>query len=154
MRGKQQVEGNCGVSPNQKISLVTYGENKTLNCQIFLFKGTDLQLKCSSGNQFMVLHKNSTLFCWKRLWVIIPEWVGNLVPFQLLTIQGKFPCLNVLFVARGSLKRWWNHCSQEKKKRKLADLILTIVNALRWCLTWHYWSNTGKMLYSFLLFHS
>lgn len=60
MRGKQQVEGNYGMSPNGKISLVTHGENRTLNCQAFLFKGTDLQLKCSSGYPFMVLHKNST----------------------------------------------------------------------------------------------
>lgn len=59
MRGKQQVEGNYGVSPNGKISLVTDGENRALNCQTFLFKGTDLQLKCSSGHPFMVLHKNS-----------------------------------------------------------------------------------------------
>ena len=48
------------MSPNGKISLVTHGENRTLNCQAFLFKGTDLQLKCSSGYPFMVLHKNST----------------------------------------------------------------------------------------------
>lgn len=42
-----------------KFLLVTDGENRALNCQTFSFKGTDLQLKCSSGHPFMVLHKNS-----------------------------------------------------------------------------------------------
>lgn len=57
------VEENGGQYPSGKIALGAYEENRTLNCQTFLFKGINLQLKYYSGHPIMVLHKNSTLLC-------------------------------------------------------------------------------------------